>query len=682
MTSDLSILSAEMYDDSHIIKQREFFAERASKMNLYGGFVLEESPRTGSDSSAKHNPETTSRKRAHLEEDDDTSSKKQRGRPRLGDKDETAAERRRTQIRIAQRAYRQRKETTISSLNNKVENLENIIAEMNVAFMKFNDAAMASDIFQLRPQLARTLKETTQKFISLIPASGLESETSDDSHESSRRSSSGSKDAEDATRTRRRSRKSKNSPELEPESNVLATVDSYEKSQKKQSRERGVRAGSEILAFDGSQFTSPEFNLVNPDPDAVFQSAEYTWPTNAYGQALIPSPKKTSLPGPYTFSFQETTFARRLHRATIETGYHLLSNSATPPELIDRIFKVALLRFPRDQILDCLRNALLKSNEESFGKGLNWPCVGGAGAGNHFPRHPQTAAWANGKPNSIGPVARKQLEIAAANGIADIPETEGEWFDAEDVEGYLRHRGIFLDGRSSFVEARMRDSEDPASVYHPLTSDSIVSSGSPSSTSSLSDRPRSTGLEDLDPISEDVSSANATPPLSHSLPYSPHQTTGTTMSIDSFNSSFSGSVPFSQQDHLPVTISSSMASALSSLSPLSSLSDLSNPWALSDFDLGGLDMAFAASSPLAAAAAATTTTTTTTTTETAQPGTKRIAHTTANAAASPTSRSTNILLDVDRLVKEIIHGSVCLGGTPGYRRRDVDRALAVAVVGF
>ena len=42
--------------------------------------------------------------------------RKSRGRPRLDMREENAAERRRTQIRLAQRAYRERKETTIVSL--------------------------------------------------------------------------------------------------------------------------------------------------------------------------------------------------------------------------------------------------------------------------------------------------------------------------------------------------------------------------------------------------------------------------------------------------------------------------------------------------------------------------------------------------------------------------------------
>ncbi|KAL0264568.1 hypothetical protein SLS55_000518 [Diplodia seriata] len=79
----------------------------------------------------------------------------------------TPAQRRRTQIRLAQRAYRQRKEMTISSLQKQVEQLQSVIDGMNNSFLHFNDQAMASDIFALRPHLASELRSTTEAFVNL-----------------------------------------------------------------------------------------------------------------------------------------------------------------------------------------------------------------------------------------------------------------------------------------------------------------------------------------------------------------------------------------------------------------------------------------------------------------------------------------------------------------------------------
>jgi len=86
---------------------------------------------------------------------------RQRGRPRLDTRDESQAEvsyltpllllaivliffkRRRTQIRLAQRAYRLRKETTIASLRSRVSELESAIEGMKDAFVELRHASAA-----------------------------------------------------------------------------------------------------------------------------------------------------------------------------------------------------------------------------------------------------------------------------------------------------------------------------------------------------------------------------------------------------------------------------------------------------------------------------------------------------------------------------------------------------------
>src|SRR3984885_10670025 len=95
---------------------------KSSQVN-YGGYVVgDERMSTPANSSRRHvddNPSPKKRPRRSPKSDED-DSKKQRGRPRLDTQDETAADRRRTQIRLAQRAYRHRKETTISALKKRV----------------------------------------------------------------------------------------------------------------------------------------------------------------------------------------------------------------------------------------------------------------------------------------------------------------------------------------------------------------------------------------------------------------------------------------------------------------------------------------------------------------------------------------------------------------------------------
>ncbi|KAL1647758.1 hypothetical protein SLS58_002559 [Diplodia intermedia] len=119
-------------------------------------------------SESEERPTTKKRARQSTPSAEPSSKgKKQRGRPKVDTQDETAADRRRTQIRLAQRAYRQRKEMTISSLQKQVEQLQSVIDGMNNSFLHFNDQAMASDIFALRPHLASELRSTTEAFVNL-----------------------------------------------------------------------------------------------------------------------------------------------------------------------------------------------------------------------------------------------------------------------------------------------------------------------------------------------------------------------------------------------------------------------------------------------------------------------------------------------------------------------------------
>lgn len=95
-------------------------------------------------------------------------------------------QRRRTQIRLAQRAYRQRKETTISGLNNRVASLEKTIEDMQKTFLEFNDIALASGIQKGAPALAGHLKSTVERLSELAKISTEESDVEEDENDPGR----------------------------------------------------------------------------------------------------------------------------------------------------------------------------------------------------------------------------------------------------------------------------------------------------------------------------------------------------------------------------------------------------------------------------------------------------------------------------------------------------------------
>ncbi|KAJ2975969.1 hypothetical protein NQ176_g5216 [Zarea fungicola] len=100
-------------------------------------------------------------------ETDEQKQKRARGRPRLDTKDETAADRRRTQIRLAQRAYRHRKDNAITSLEDRVQFLEKNNADMSREFHRFFDLVISENLLDVSSEVASRFRAITDNFLRL-----------------------------------------------------------------------------------------------------------------------------------------------------------------------------------------------------------------------------------------------------------------------------------------------------------------------------------------------------------------------------------------------------------------------------------------------------------------------------------------------------------------------------------
>lgn len=169
---DLSILSASTYPSGPAnLVQQGSKAQRRGSEPLFGGIYVNQPELQSLDSSEDELPHQDraarkKAKRAGKSEEEDVP-KKQRGRPRLETDDASAADRRRTQIRLAQRAYRHRKETTISNLRQRVETLEATIALMNTTFLTLNDDLLRSEPLASNTQLRHKLHAASARFASI-----------------------------------------------------------------------------------------------------------------------------------------------------------------------------------------------------------------------------------------------------------------------------------------------------------------------------------------------------------------------------------------------------------------------------------------------------------------------------------------------------------------------------------
>lgn len=184
----------------------------------------------------------------------------------------------------------------------------------------------------------------------------------------------------------------------------------------------------------------------------------------------------------YTYSHQESNLSRRLHRFCLEHIYRWLTDARTDPALLGRVFGLV----PCIQDMPGIRRSFRRTLQSEIGSTLETnklPFYTLGGAGKHFPRK-----GGDGMPiypeNSRRPgkILRRMVRILQRGGIQDWDEDwsgdrepgvaglghgevemdreerirsldlDGEWFDCHDIQGYLEHRGLALDGSALRLE--------------------------------------------------------------------------------------------------------------------------------------------------------------------------------------------------------------------------------------
>ncbi|KAL4909536.1 hypothetical protein BDW74DRAFT_146774 [Aspergillus multicolor] len=152
-----------------------------NQVPLFGGLVLDNDNLSSTDSSVQSTefpattayrpPQRTSRTTA-------TEPTRKRGRPRklIDDAGVNPEERRRTQVRMAQRAYRSRKEASVSSLKDRINQLETAMKQISTAVISFGDDLVRSGALDTHPDLLKPLGNTVQACLALpvIPNSTMD----------------------------------------------------------------------------------------------------------------------------------------------------------------------------------------------------------------------------------------------------------------------------------------------------------------------------------------------------------------------------------------------------------------------------------------------------------------------------------------------------------------------------
>ncbi|KZL73733.1 bZIP family transcription factor [Colletotrichum tofieldiae] len=488
----LSILNAESYDDG----MSNFHAPRS----LPSG----KSRRTTGDETvrSKRRAKAQSSEAGDLEEEE---KKRSRGRPRLDTNDETAKDRRRTQIRLAQRAYRNRKETAIQSLEKKVDDLRRTNEEMSKEFMKLYDFAVSKGMHESTPEFGLQLQATTEKFVSLARRTSEEPEK--DSELPASQDNEG--EASEVSPTRRREKRSDKSgspdaakpaetmyggftvshdeapPHSTPRSQALSAVHTTSwaagiQSHPSHSALTNAPLGYEIVTEPTPDNASFPFGM--SFEQSLDQAGSLNLSDQPFSEALF-----SIVSAPSSYAYQERTFGRRLQRSTLEKGYLLLCMPDPPPGLITSAFGFCLLFEPKERIVQRVANCLRVNERETM---LNWkfPFLHLGGGGTWFeemnemdvpayprvgaPRRPVgnqgTAAPHRQDVDSVfgmGPwdaateaMRNSRIDQETAKLRMNVPGFEGDFYDADEVEWVLRQRGVVIPPAADFVTAEI----DPA----------------------------------------------------------------------------------------------------------------------------------------------------------------------------------------------------------------------------
>ncbi|KAF2471003.1 uncharacterized protein BDR25DRAFT_334155 [Lindgomyces ingoldianus] len=676
--------------------------------------------------SSESEGQVPSRKRSKIGGGEEGGSKKARGRPRVDTQDATAADRRRTQIRLAQRAYRQRKETTISSLKQQNGQLQSIIEEMNKSFLSFNESALKSGILRLNPRLGQELKNVAESLFTLAKTAASERNHEGD-EETGEAGLDPATELHKATSSALASREQTQthdanlstlgthtdigwgySATVSAESPTSADTNSphqgnyghstyfppmasspYETTGREKSLMR-MRPGAgtvgqvsdqsrthlhnntsseqlpfglvDLLTRDCSQYQSnPQIYSVN------IPSPELTPPlSRLHSPPLLPS-LSTKTPAPiYTYSQQETTFARRLTRAALECGFHLLSSATLRPAALNYVFKLSLPYMTVDQLREKFKLLLARGIHEDLDS-YDTPFIHLGGAGTHYPRKdsqgniiPVPNSWTVRKVGPMQKIRAQNTTYPSQTHDLDIDLTgfEGEWFDGHDVQGYLEsEKGCVINPQDTFTEVFVEEEEEAPAGLSSLSYSKSVNLSLDLSGAGGMYPSQSPVLSNSSTTTAETLSSQSTPGTSISDPLSGRGSTsfirsetpfGLDMGMSNFNDFATKFNDIDSATYFDQPLGLDLAPGFDVGLNGTTMTGFSTS-GFGDMPNLGLDLTGLEFEPL--------------------PVVKQ-------------KRKRAAWLDVSKLIDEIVKHGVCLGRSPGFRIKDVDMAFKASLIHF
>ncbi|KAL2854608.1 hypothetical protein BJX68DRAFT_274388 [Aspergillus pseudodeflectus] len=332
---------------------------------------------------------------------------RRRGRPRIRTEEEGSAnvgvsealryvpgtkqhERRKTQMRLAQRAYRARKEATVTSLNSRVRRLEIIVEQINTTFISFSDELIKSNVLKSAPNVTQKLHQSLKASLALTnqAISVVDDEHGDITPPTG-----------DAGNTfLERGNKGKCSESIKPDSN------------------------------NPSRPVPQEEGLEEPHPLSSY-TTEALHPAKQTGNA-----PPLLLQNVYHTAISDTEgvgFAERLSRACAEMAYRALIDPAFDPVPSQQRFRFPLTVLTQQQLAMHFESIIRNGLQRGTPWELAIPFFSIGGAGLHYMDY---------RRDYLAHIPQQRSFVDVAESLDRA--TSDVWFDCYDVEGYLKEKGI------------------------------------------------------------------------------------------------------------------------------------------------------------------------------------------------------------------------------------------------
>ncbi|KAJ5936405.1 hypothetical protein N7454_005040 [Penicillium verhagenii] len=286
-------------------------------------------------------------------------------------------ERRRTQIRLAQRAYRSRQQNTIEDLKRRITHLELVLDNMSTAVLSFSEQLVRSGVLGPHSGLTLKLRDMMRTFHSLASEASPED---------------GMQHSGKPTKTTESSQSSLQSP-INPPSPKLSS------------------------------------NLLN-NPDGSYQ------PEGDIQRHSV------SFSGKSIVGVSE--FIEKLHLAAIYQGYVALCDQSIGLDRLQRPFGLMFSMMNRECLASYFKaeyNAQLSQNTLVGWDEVPFFRLGGAGTHYSVPSTQGQSASTQFVPDKRWGIVEDALFLVPSDVQKQL---EGDWFDLQDLEGFLRQMDVLL----------------------------------------------------------------------------------------------------------------------------------------------------------------------------------------------------------------------------------------------